>query len=414
MAMIQHIFKIIGNQWKKNIWILAELLIVFILLWACCAVLYSTAERYSIPLGFDTDHVYRVAVRNIPPSSPYYTKDRSDGKDFLDLAERLRKCPAIEAVSVSYYAHLYAGYSNYTNLYNDSISVYAKYGQVSPEFVDVFRIKALNENIDLKERLKDGYVILSSDAAEKLFGEERTLGEFTNSTDSNAQVLKGVITGPMKRSPYYYGLPMAFFPFEKDYYENRSYAGFNDEICIRVFPKEDHNFPSRFFEMMEGQLAIGNLYITELISFDTMAERYHTKEGITDTLYQTIFITVFFMLNILLGIVGTFWFRTQSRRSEIGVRSAMGATRASIRKMMFLEGICMLLIVWVPAILLCYHLLYSGALESLLVFKDVNFIYYLKVTLITTALVSLMIVAGIWYPARQASRLKPVDALHYE
>ena len=34
----------------------------------------------------------------------------------------------------------------------------------------------------------------------------------------------------------------------------------------------------------------------------------------------------FLLVNILLGIVGTFWFRTQHRRGELGLRVAVGST----------------------------------------------------------------------------------------
>ena len=38
----------------------------------------------------------------------------------------------------------------------------------------------------------------------------------------------------------------------------------------------------------------------------------------------------FLLVNILLGIVGTFWFRTQHRRGELGLRVAVGSTRMGL------------------------------------------------------------------------------------
>ena len=38
----------------------------------------------------------------------------------------------------------------------------------------------------------------------------------------------------------------------------------------------------------------------------------------------------FLLLNIFLGLLGTFWFRTQQRRSEIALHKAHGATDLSL------------------------------------------------------------------------------------
>jgi putative ABC transport system permease protein len=43
-----------------------------------------------------------------------------------------------------------------------------------------------------------------------------------------------------------------------------------------------------------------------------------------------------------------------------------------------------------------------------------DFLFFLLISVMVTLLLALLIIAGIWYPARQASRINPVDALHYE
>ena len=50
----------------------------------------------------------------------------------------------------------------------------------------------------------------------------------------------------------------------------------------------------------------------------------------------------FLLLNILLGIVGTFWFRTQHRRAESALRIAVGSSRIQLWQRLNKEGLLLL------------------------------------------------------------------------
>ena len=47
----------------------------------------------------------------------------------------------------------------------------------------------------------------------------------------------------------------------------------------------------------------------------------------------------FLLLNIFLGLLGTFWFRTQQRRSEIALHKVHGASDMSIFTRLISEGL---------------------------------------------------------------------------
>lgn len=53
----------------------------------------------------------------------------------------------------------------------------------------------------------------------------------------------------------------------------------------------------------------------------------------------------FLLLNIFLGLLGTFWFRTQQRRSEIALHKAHGASDMSIFVRLISEGLLLLLLI---------------------------------------------------------------------
>ena len=56
--------------------------------------------------------------------------------------------------------------------------------------------------------------------------------------------------------------------------------------------------------------------------------------------------TFLLLLNIFLGLLGTFWFRTQQRRGEIALHKAMGATDGAVFGRLMSEGMFLLLILF--------------------------------------------------------------------
>ena len=115
--MLRHIFTIIYNQRKQNIFIFLELLLVACLLWAIsdslCVDIYTEKQ----PMGVDIESVYELhlSVANeaaLEDSSGY----RRVAEDFLKLVDNVRQCPEVEAASVSMSAVPYTWTSNWSYL----------------------------------------------------------------------------------------------------------------------------------------------------------------------------------------------------------------------------------------------------------------------------------------------------------
>ena len=115
--------------------------------------------------------------------------------------------------------------------------------------------------------------------------------------------------------------------------------------------------------------------------------------------------------NILLGIVGTFWFRTQHRRAESALRIAVGSSRIQLWQRLNKEGLLLLTLAALPAAVICYNIGYLDLTEGYLEWGVVRF---LITCAITYFLMTLMILVGIWFPARQVIRIHPAEALREE
>lgn len=119
----------------------------------------------------------------------------------------------------------------------------------------------------------------------------------------------------------------------------------------------------------------------------------------------------FFLLNILMGVIGTFWIRTQQRRSEMGLRLALGSTRANLRILLIGEGILLLVLAIVPSAVINANLAIMGILTDTMPATAMRF---LVVQSIVFVLIVIMIVIGVCLPAHQVMKIEPAEALHEE
>lgn len=68
-------------------------------------------------------------------------------------------------------------------------------------------------------------------------------------------------------------------------------------------------------------------------------------------------------MNIFLGVIGTFWFRTQQRRGEVALRMAMGANRKNIFYRLITEGLLLLSMSALPAVLIAFNIGYTELVD---------------------------------------------------
>lgn len=409
--MIFHLFKLIRNQWKSNVWIMAELFISFICLCAVTTSLYTLVSRYWIDKGFDINHVYMASYVKKPVDSPDYDTTRDNGADLRELAARIRKCPEIDAVGfTTNNAFPYSLNVSRDRFYGDSARVSAVYGTLTPEIVDVLRLSSPVAGIDLKKEVKNGTWLISESAMAELYGKNVVRTHLYKSKKRTKAI-------PCVLANY---INYEYNDTKKCIWETESEANLirkqHDDftkpvLLFRVKPEADHNFHNFFFSSLRNQLVSGNHVIVNITPMNEYRNNTLNMYGVNMLYGIGYFLCAFFIVCILLGIIGTFWFRTEARTSEIGLRMALGATRKQIRNQMWGEGLLLFSLVWFPGVIIFYLIhdtfkLYETSLSG--------WAFCLTVMLIVTLFMVLLIMVGIWYPARRASRINPVDALHYE
>ncbi len=409
--MVKHIFKIIWSERKTNIWLLAELIIVFCILWFCTDYLYFMVNRYFEPKGFNIEHTYRISLG---------TRDdweKAEGESVNDhlwtIHDRVKSYHGIEQVGFSAFARPYGIFTG-NNYLVDSVEqkVYDK--MVTPEFFEIFDIKILSGRVfNWNEVISGNYAVISA-GADNMFAQKTPsevkyidLGKTKNKVIGIAE--------KSKKNEYEEYVHIAYVPLQR----NSDFLSWS-ELCFRVKPDADKDFAERFKQDMQTQLEIGPYYLADVIPIEKDRVRALERAGYENNFKSIYAISIFLIVNIFLGVIGSFWFRMQSRRSEIGLRMAMGASKRGVKSMFATETIILLFIASVIATIICINISLVDILKDIGIpvidretVKTGISMYFINYTITFIALLAIAVFA-VWYPARRASNIQPAIALHDE
>lgn len=411
--MFSHILKLIINQWRGNLWILAELFISFICIWQVGNVFSSLFSHKLRDTGFDLEHVYRVTTAIREKDSPSYDPDSPLTDNWKELVERVRRCPGVESVGLtSYTAFPYTGSTNERSYFGDTTRTTALRGQLTPDVIRVLHITSPSPEVDLVKETSTGQTcfLVSPQAMEQLY-DKNTVRCRIYTKDERDKAYPGILCSYLTNEYADNNDNRALWEIWSEGRMIEKNANKDLTMLIRVHPDADHDFRETFLSTMRAQLTAGNLSIVNLTRMEDYRTYILNLSSINLMYGAGYFLAAFFFICAFLGIIGTFWFRTESRTSEIGLRMALGATRRQVRWQMIGEGLMLLGIVWLPAVIVSY-VLRTAVWDNETLLSDT--VLFITLTAVTTVLLMLLIVAGIWIPARQASRINPVDALHYE
>lgn len=430
--MIRQIFKQIWNRRQANGSLFVELLLVFCLLWYIVDYFFVLGYNRQLPACRDLNHTWKIEMAQLPNLHPGYQPVESDSAHLMAnyerVVSRIRQYPDVEALAIlnkmgspgsgSYGSNAY---------YNVNDTLHSVDGQIvefdpSTDFFRVFRYMTPDgkpvstADFDWSDPKT---VVLGDLARKKLFPEEEAIGKIITPDfplGTYTRVVKGVV-GDIKRFDY-------MRPQNVYYMAQRVTADrlWDFEIAVRASAAvADARFQSDFKEKMGNELRIGNFYLKELKSYNQISKETEDDFMMDGYRIRTALL-LFFLLNIMLCVMGTFWYRIRVRRDEIGLRMAMGSSRTGIRRLFMMEGLCLLTLVTLPAMLLEGQIVYVELIETLgrsgsldpAYLPDRTVLRFLLTNMLTWLILAIAILAAIWIPAGKAARMEPAEALHDE
>lgn len=432
--MLRHIFKLIGNNLRSNLLLMAGLFVISTALWYAVDYVYTVAVNAQKSLGFDWRHVYYVQADVLPPTSAERdTARRTDDHataDHREFCNRILRHPAVESLCWTRMHFHYVWKNTSTTLRLDTLSTWALLRYVSPEYFTVFRVKGADGSSpeQLTRAAQNGGMVLTEDLARNLLAPPvkgssagspdvrpaELVGRTVKDVGNNNSMRVSAVCENQKYNEYG-DWQHACYVVSVPGNSNGGQLSYGSipyiDRFIRVKAEADGpDFVRTFRREMRRQLRVGNLYLADMRPMSQFRDR-HLADDRSD-LYTYLSVAGFFLVNAFLAVLGTFWFRTQQRREELAVRLVAGATPRSLMRLLMAEGALLVTMAYVPALVVAFNLGHADLVSTWPVPWTVG--RFVAGGLITYVILLAVTAFSIWFPARQAMRIQPAEALHGE
>lgn len=400
------------NEWRSNLWMMIEIAVVAIILFAIFSFYASVIRIKSQNYGYDTNDVVVGQVKMIPKDAwtvdcnPEEMYGRSLESVEMLMAE-MRQNPYVELVGVGKNATPYdMSFWNGDLSYTEDSVFYHFTGNgrdVSPDVIRIFRLQSTDGKTteELAKVIEKGDIIV---------------GEFDHpfipdQTEAKKFLNKMVVLNNYSSRLYHVGAVSK--SLQRNDFEGAWGCSvyipiigwsFPDQVIIRVKPGKSHEFLE---SLADADLTRGMVYFSDIKDISKYSDQVHF--GMNTLIRNTAVCAGFMLLVIFLGFLGTFWFRTQQRVPEIAVRKVNGATKGDIFRRLLGEGMILLAVSVVPALVVGYYFLQSDIAPGFVRGRQIVDMFYGALTTVTVLVI--MIVCGIYFPARVAMNINPAEAL---
>ena len=349
--------QIINNLWSQraqNVWLLAELVLVCFVAWKQLDPIAVRMYYKSLPKGFDCERL--VVAQTSITDIRWFEGDNADR--VLDqktriLKQKLQASDEVEQVCIL--SQLYGllaprnmfshSVDNEGDLYaygDDTVHVYENLYLKNEHFFETYGIHAAEGSPSVEELSKlDHGIVISRSLAERLFGSAKAaIGkDITHSFFIEEEwvtsyricgVVEDVHVSEISFDTWQRYVPTTDNPLR--YVHSQLLIRLRPDVNVRRFV-EEQNFRLR-------QFATDGLAIVSFTPYEdlTTSKNQFASPMLSYDFNLAVTTALFFLINLCLGVIGTFWMQTKRRTEESGIMRAFGATRGRIMGMFLAEG----------------------------------------------------------------------------
>ena len=312
-------------------------------------------------MGCDIHNVARIRIGIIPPESPDHIDAPSDSastaKAVNTLLQRIEAHPSVESTCISLTSQPYQGSNSSYSFTLDTLTVSSVLVRsVTPSFLRVFRVESENSTCEEMEQALENKQLVAGELLAKMLycnPPDTFNGKEVMRGDSSVYKIGAVCKN--MRIDNFWGTSPSIFIYEDEFAKSIGLYVEWMEYALRLKDDAKISFDALFAELKD-QLRVDNFYVTHFEDLGVTKQVFQKEDY--NALKIRLLYVVFLAICIFLGIVGTFWYRAQQRRSQIGLRLAMGDTPRHLLWLYNLEGLLMLymtLVFTIPSYYLLKH-----------------------------------------------------------
>lgn len=384
------------NKRKQNFLLLTEILISFMVIFALSSFLVYYFQNYRKPAGVDHERVWSVVYDN-----RHLTKNVDSAIMFHDNLEKsLKAMPQIKEVAYTSPNFPYSQSNMNTNLNLNNREIYSVNRYVAGmDYHKVLNMKLVEGRwFRPEDKVANAKpIVINETLKAEAFGNKSAVGKYFDNHDKTDRLkVVGVVQDVKVNGDY--------LPAGKAMYTqlDTTEVKWNSFILLKVNETADANFEGKLYKFL------GQTFNNARVEISYMDDLRDAKNEIT-VIPMIIFMIVagFLIINVALGLFGVLWYNISRRRSEIGLRRAIGASGASVSSQLVTES---LILATLSIIVGCFFAMQFPLLNVFDVAADI----YIYAIVLSMLFIYLLVIACSVYPGRQAAAIHPATALHEE
>ncbi len=395
----------VSHAGPRNFLVIAQVAGSFALLIAAGLFVRSLQSVRSFHLGFDPDHVLNVIM---DPHEAGYDEARTTAF-YREIESRVRALPGVQSASLASYVPM-GGFPGKASIFIQGRAIppgqhapLVLLNRVDPPYFDTMHVALFRGRafLDSDNETAPPVAIINQTMAADFWPRQDPIGKYFRMNDDSTSPIEvvGVTADGKYQTVNEDAQPFFYLPLAQSFASKRA-------LQIRTLvPPESLAAPVRD-EISE---LAPNLSIMDI---ETMSQSLNGALGFLVFRLAAIFAAVLGIIGLTLGVVGVYGvvsFTASQRTREIGIRLALGADSRDILRLVWKQGIRLVIVGIVIGMIAAWSLTRAMA-HMLAGISPGDLVTYITVTILMSA-------AGLlacWIPARRAMRVDPMVALRYE
>ena len=320
---------------KATIWLFVELVVITVVAWAVFDPAVVNLYYRCRTLGFDTDKLLYAETTVGAWDEDASEEDRSDPYNPTEerRQQMLRQLTAVDGVASAYLYDEEYGSIGFTShgyspcrIDKDTLLLAAIRFVPDSRFFETYGLKPLPGSPSAEQlshlQKRDRQAVLTRSGAMALFGSTDVLGRKITICYGDPDIVVTVV-GVVEDFRKSMNNTLQSLIIRSD--------SLSKTECRYVIRLKEGMDAQRFVEE-HGRELINNCQtgfnrISRLMTFEEHLEQQELDEGRTQEVNRSLALALFFLINLMLAVIGTVWLHAKRHTEECGVRRAFGATR---------------------------------------------------------------------------------------